>query len=168
MAIEEGKLREDLFYRLGVFHVELPPLRERIDDLPVLATALIERLNDKHGTKVVDVDKSAMAQLKARQWEGNIREFRNVLERAVILAGEGMINEHHLSAAPTAVRKAVSAQDLQINVGLTIGEAEQALTQATLAHTGNNKTRAAGILGISAKTLHVKLKQYSLESTTTA
>jgi DNA-binding NtrC family response regulator len=163
-AIAEGKLREDLFYRLGVFHVELPPLRERISDLPILAAALIERLNEKHSTKVVDIDRAAMAQLKARNWEGNIREFRNVLERAVILAGEGTIGEGHLTPPQRASFKPSANSELDINVGLTIDEAEQALIRATLLHTGNNKTRAASILGISAKTLHVKLKQYSLEA----
>jgi DNA-binding NtrC family response regulator len=163
-AIAEGKLREDLFYRLGVFHIELPPLRERVSDLPVLAAALIERLNAKHGTKVVDIDRAALAQLKSRGWEGNIREFRNVLERAVILAGEGVIAEEHLTTPQRPVLMPTAQSDLDIHVGLTIDEAEQALIRATLLHTGNNKTRAASILGISAKTLHVKLKQYSLEA----
>ena len=163
-AIAEGKLREDLFYRLGVFHIELPPLRERLSDIPILAAALIERLNTKHGTKVVDIDRAAMAQLKSRTWEGNIREFRNVLERAVILAGEGVIGEGHLTSPQRAIFKSAAHSELDINVGLTIDEAEQALIRATLTHTGNNKTRAANILGISAKTLHVKLKQYSLEA----
>jgi DNA-binding NtrC family response regulator len=164
-AIAEGKLREDLFYRLGVFHIELPPLRERISDLPVLAAALIERLNAKHGTKVVDIDRAAMNQLKLRSWEGNIREFRNVLERAVILAGTGVIGEEHLISCPQrSLGKLETESDLGIRVGLSIDDAEQALIRATLAHTGNNKTRAAGILGISAKTLHLKLRQYSLET----
>ncbi len=164
-AIAEGKLREDLFYRLGVFHIELPPLRERISDLPVLAAALIERLNAKHGTKVVDIDRAAMNQLKLRSWEGNIREFRNVLERAVILAGTGVIGEEHLTSCPQrSLGKLETESDLGIRVGLSIDDAEQALIRATLAHTGNNKTRAAGILGISAKTLHLKLRQYSLET----
>jgi DNA-binding NtrC family response regulator len=163
-AIAEGKFREDLFYRLGVFHIELPPLRERISDLPVLAAALLDRLNEKHGTKVVDIDRAALSELKSRHWEGNIREFRNVLERAVILANQGMITEAHLTNPQRAVPKHSSNAELDINVGQTIDEAEQALIRATLLHTGNNKTRAAGILGISAKTLHVKLKQYSLEA----
>jgi DNA-binding NtrC family response regulator len=163
-AIAEGKLREDLFYRLGVFHIELPPLRERLDDIPVLASALIERLNAKHGTKVVGLDRAVLAHLKARDWHGNIREFRNALERAVILAGEGLLGaEHFIEAARPVVRTAEDS-NLDIRVGLTIDEAEQALIQATLRQTANNKTRAASILGISAKTLHVKLKQYSLES----
>jgi DNA-binding NtrC family response regulator len=86
------------------------------------------------------------------------------LERAVILAGEGTIGEGHLTPPQRASFKPSANSELDINVGLTIDEAEQALIRATLLHTGNNKTRAASILGISAKTLHVKLKQYSLEA----
>jgi DNA-binding NtrC family response regulator len=154
-AIAEGKFR--------VFHIELPPLRERLDDLPFLAAALIERLNQKHGTKVLDLDQSALIQLRSRPWEGNIREFRNALERAVILAGEGTLGPEHFTVAPRLARPA-NDSGLGLSVGITIDEAEQALIRATLLHTRNNKTRAAGILGISARTLHAKLRQYSLES----
>jgi DNA-binding NtrC family response regulator len=164
VAIAEGKLREDLYYRLAVFHIELPPLRDRLDDLPVLAAALIERLNARHGAKVVDIDRAAMAELKSRTWEGNIREFRNAIERAVILAGDGTLGTEHFLAASRPIPRATPGSQLDIQVGLTIDEAERALIQATLIHAGNNKTRAASILGISPKTLHVKLKQYSLEA----
>jgi DNA-binding NtrC family response regulator len=165
VAIADGKLREDLYYRLGVFHIELPPLRERLDDIPILASALIDRLNEKHSAKVVDIDKTAMAELKARSWAGNIREFRNALERAVILAGEGTLGTQHFMPAARPLKAVTQSEsDMDIHVGLTIDEAEQALIRATLLQTSNNKTRAASILGISAKTLHVKLKQYSLEA----
>jgi DNA-binding NtrC family response regulator len=135
-----------------------------LDDLPFLAATLIERLNQKHGTKVVDLDPSALAQLKSRPWEGNIREFRNALERAVILAGEGTLGPEHFRMTHRAPPRPANDSGLDIGVGITIDDAEQALIRATLLHTGNNKTRAAGILGISARTLHAKLKQYSLES----
>jgi transcriptional regulator with PAS, ATPase and Fis domain len=164
VAIAEGKLREDLFYRLSVFQIELPPLRDRLDDIPVLAAALIERLNVKHGTKVVGLDRAVMTQLKSRGWNGNIREFRNALERAVILAGEGNLGAEHFIETSRPVARPTVGSDLDIRVGVTIDDAERSLIQATLLQTGNNKTRAANILGISAKTLHVKLKQYSLES----
>jgi DNA-binding NtrC family response regulator len=163
-AIAQGKLREDLFYRLGVFQIELPPLRERLDDLPLLAGALIERLNLKHGTKVIDLDESAIAQLKSLPWEGNVREFRNALERAVILAGDGMLSADDFKVWPRPVARQSADAGLDLGVGITIDEAEQALIKATLTHTGNNKTRAATILGISARTLHAKLKQYRLEA----
>jgi DNA-binding NtrC family response regulator len=163
-AIAQGKLREDLFYRLGVFHIELPPLRERLEDIPFLAAALIERLNAKHGTRVVDLDPSAVAQLRLRPWEGNVREFRNALERAVILAGEGTLTAEDFKVLPRPALRTAGDAGLDLCVGMTIDETEQALIRATLVHTGNNKTRAANVLGISARTLHAKLKQYRLES----
>jgi len=163
-AIAQGKLREDLFYRLGVFHIELPALRERLEDIPFLAAALIERINLKHGTKVVDLDPTAVAQLKLRPWEGNVREFRNALERAVILAGEGTLTAEDFKVWPRPAPRSLGDSGLDLCVGMTIDETEQALIRATLVHTGNNKTRAAGVLGISARTLHAKLKQYRLES----
>jgi DNA-binding NtrC family response regulator len=163
-AIALGKLREDLFYRLGVFHIELPPLRERLEDIPFLAAALIERLNLKHGTKVVDLDPSAVAQLKLHPWEGNVREFRNALERAVILAGEGTLTAEDFKVLQRPAPRRSGDSGLDVGVGMTIDETEQALIRATLVHTGNNKTRAANVLGISARTLHAKLKQYRLES----
>ena len=163
-AIAQGKLREDLFYRLGVFHIELPALRERLEDIPFLAAALIERINLKHGTRVVDLDPSAVAQLKLRPWEGNVREFRNALERAVILTGEGTLTADDFKSWPRPAARTSGDSGLDLCVGMTIDETEQALIRATLVHTGNNKTRAAGVLGISARTLHAKLKQYRLES----
>src|SRR6204780_3290878 len=95
-AIKEGKFREDLFYRLNVFPIPLPPLREHLEDLPMLVASLIEDLNRKHGTKVTDVSGALMERLQAHSWFGNVRELRNVLERAVILSGEGTLEVMHL------------------------------------------------------------------------
>src|ERR1700691_4003897 len=95
-AIREGRFREDLFYRLNVFPVPLPPLRERKEDIPVLAAALLADLNLKHGTKVTDIAPDVQDRLRVYNWPGNVREVRNVLERAVILAGEGMLHASHL------------------------------------------------------------------------
>jgi len=148
-AIAQGKFREDLFYRLGVFHIELPPLRERLEDIPFLAATLIERLNLKHGTKVVDLDPSAVAQLRMRPWEGNVREFRNALERAVILAGEGTLTAEDFKSLPRPTARSSSDSGLDLCVGMTIDETEQALIRATLVHTGNNKTRAANVLALA-------------------
>src|SRR5665213_3882879 len=167
-AIKEGKFREDLFYRLNVFPIPLPPLRERKDDLPVLAQALLQELNRKHGTKVTELSGDVLARFQTYDWPGNVRELRNVLERAVILAGEGTIQMAHLppgfSGAP-ASSGAVSATpgELHMHVGQTIEQAERALIELTLEHTKNNKTRAAEILGISQKTLFNKLKEYGTQ-----
>lgn len=167
-AIRMNQFREDLFYRLNVFEIHLPPLRERLDDVPVLARTLMEDLNRKHGTQVTDVAPEAMDLMRHYRWPGNVRELRNALERAVILASEGTILQRHLppSVAPTAVREtppaAGDASDdfLVLQPGTTIDEAERALVRRTLILTKGNKTRAAEILGISLKTLFNKLKGY--------
>jgi DNA-binding NtrC family response regulator len=168
-AIKDGKFREDLFYRLNVFPIPLPPLRDHLEDLPVLVQALLEDLNRKHGTKVTDVSPALMERLQAHSWFGNVRELRNVLERAVILSGEGTLDVAHLApgfgGAPVA-RTAPTGGELQIPVGFTIEQAERALIELTLDHTKNNKTRAAEILGISQKTLFNKLKEYGAQGAT--
>jgi transcriptional regulator with PAS, ATPase and Fis domain len=167
-AIKESKFREDLFYRLNVFPIPLPPLRERKDDLPILAQALLEELNRKHATKVTELSGEVLDRFQTYDWPGNVRELRNVLERAVILAGEGTIQMAHLppgfSGAPASSGAVSSDQgDLHIRVGQTIEQAERALIELTLEHTKNNKTRAAEILGISQKTLFNKLKEYGTQ-----
>ncbi|MGA3206128.1 MAG: sigma-54 dependent transcriptional regulator [Bryobacteraceae bacterium] len=174
-AIREGRFREDLFYRLNVFPIPLPPLRERKDDLPSLAAALLSDLNLKHGTKVTDVSKEVLERFRAYNWPGNVRELRNAVERAVILAGEGTIAPAHLAAgfggqstpAPAAAAAAAhhgNSEELRIPVGSTIEQAERALIELTLEHTRHNKTRAAEVLGISQKTLFNKLKEYGAQT----
>jgi DNA-binding NtrC family response regulator len=166
-SLKKGEVREDLYYRLNVFKIELPPLRDRLEDLPLLTEAILGDLNKKHGCKVTDLEPEVRTLFSRYQWPGNVRELRNVLERAVILAGEGTIQAAHLpptfGAAPGASRPPQPAQSLDsvsLPVGTTVGEAEKALIQLTLQHTKNNKTRAAEILGISLKTLFNKLKEY--------
>lgn len=165
-AIREGKFREDLFYRLNVFPIHLPPLRDHLEDLPVLASSLLEDLNRKHSTKVTDISPAVMELLQAHSWLGNVRELRNVIERATILAGEGTIEIVHLppgfGGAPVS-RATSTSGELHVPVGSTIEQAERALIELTLDHTKNNKTRAAEILGISQKTLFNKLKEYGAQ-----
>lgn len=158
-ALREGRLREDLYYRLNVFDLEVPPLRERISDLPILAEALIHTINQKHGVRVTGISHAAMEELKRRNWKGNVRELRNVLERAAILTGDGEI----FALPPTEQPNRPSASGSEtggVEVGMTIDDAERWLIEATLTRMGNNKTRAAIVLGISAKTLHAKLRKY--------
>ncbi len=163
-AIKENKLREDLYYRLNIFHIHLPPLRDRMDDIPLIAATLIEKLNRKHGTRVTHLDSATIDALAAHRWDGNVRELRNVIERAMILAGEGPLLRSHLYLpSHRSTEAAATANGLGIQVGMSIDEAERVLIEATLHQTKNNKTRAATTLGISAKTLHVKLKQYRLQ-----
>jgi len=169
-AIAEGKFREDLYYRLNVFHIFLPPLRERKDDLPTLCNALIEGLNRKHQTRVTDLQQQVLETFFSYGWPGNVRELRNVLERAIILAGEGTVKMIHLPKSfgllPTpskSIIEAAAADDqllrVTLPVGTTLDQAERELIDLTLKHTNNNRTRAADILGISIKTLFNKLKE---------
>jgi DNA-binding NtrC family response regulator len=192
-AIQDGKLREDLYYRINVFHIELPPLRDRKEDIPMIVEAMIHNLNKKHDTRVTHASPEFLAMLQERSWEGNVRELRNVLERAVILASAGpirpgdvpFISRPHVAAAPQHHAMAAEVggsgtghlppvthspsvpsdpEALPVRLGMTIGEAERVLIEATLASTAMNKTRAASILDISTKTLHTKLRQYQLVS----
>ncbi len=172
-AIRGGHLREDLFYRLNVFHVHLPPLRERKQDIASISDALISDLNRKHDCHVAGISSEVLAALERHNWPGNVRELRNVLERAVILSGEGTIEIRHVpaflqgravmaaaaGAAPAAPPEEESGA-VRFSIGTTVGDAEKGLILRTLEHTRNNKTRAAEILGISLKTLHNKLKEY--------
>jgi DNA-binding NtrC family response regulator len=166
-ALKDGRFREDLYYRLNVFPIPLPPLRDRQEDLAVLAAALLEQLNKKHGVKATDISPPVLERFQAHSWPGNVRELRNVLERAVIVAGEGSIELQHLPPGfgGTATPRPTGADgDLRIPVGYTIEQAERALIEMTLEHTRNNKTRAAEILGISQKTLFNKLKEYGAQA----
>jgi DNA-binding NtrC family response regulator len=165
-ALKKGDLREDLYYRLNVFQIQLPPLRQRMADLPLLCETLITHLNRKQDCNVTYVVPEVMEAFKKYQWPGNVRELRNVLERAVIMAGEGAVQMSHLpydfgvSVGSRPPAQVFEPESVRLPVGTTVSEAEKALIQVTLQHTKNNKTRAAEILGISLKTLFNKLKEY--------
>ena len=165
-ALKKGDLREDLFYRLNVFQISLPPLRQRLADIPVLCEALITSLNHKHLCNVTNISDEVMEAFKKYSWPGNVRELRNVLERAVIMAGENTVQMTHLpydfgvSVGSRHVGQIFEPESVRLPVGTTVAEAEKALILVTLTHTKNNKTRAAEILGISLKTLFNKLKEY--------
>ena len=170
-AIRDGKLREDLYYRLNVFEIHLPPLRDRKEDIPGIVDAMVQTLNRKHGTRVSGLSDFFLGKLMSHSWDGNVRELRNVIERAAILAGEGNLGEPHIppsfrnAAAPVSCAATGDTSDpnkLFLQVGTSLEEAERTLIEATLQHAGNNKSRAASILGISTKTLYTKLKQYRL------
>jgi DNA-binding NtrC family response regulator len=157
-AVKSGRLREDLYYRLNVFAIELPPLRQRKDDLPLLIQSFLAEFNARNGKTVTAVEPAAMRVLEQYHWPGNVRELRNVVERAVILSSGEFIESKHLpplmAGAPEAAAPTVS-----LRPGMTVDEAERELILLTLEHTHDNKTRAAEILGISLKTLHNKLNR---------
>ena len=157
-AVKSSKLREDLYYRLNVFAIELPPLRQRKDDLSLLIQSFLTEFNERNGKSVSAVDAAAMRILEQYNWPGNVRELRNVIERAVILSSGAFIEPKHLPPLVTEssdVAKAI----VSLEPGTTVEEAERRLILMTLEHTHDNKTRAAEILGISLKTLHNKLNR---------
>jgi transcriptional regulator with PAS, ATPase and Fis domain len=169
-VLKKGELREDLYYRLNVFEIQLPPLRDRMSDLPLLCENLINQLNRKHQVNVSHLSAEVMEAFRKHPWPGNVRELRNVLERAVIVAGEGAIQMAHLpydfgvSSGTRTPAQIIEPESVRLPVGTTVSQGEKALIQLTLQHTKNNKTRAADILGISLKTLFNKLKEYGAES----
>jgi transcriptional regulator with PAS, ATPase and Fis domain len=162
-AVARGQLRNDLFYRLNVFNIQLPPLREHKDDLPALVQALLADMNEKHSRKVGGVSEAVMHAFQSHAWPGNVRELRNTLERAVIVCDSALVEPRHLPPGFGHVVPRAPVQEanaVRLGVGTTVGEAERLLILKTLEATNNNKTRAAEILGISLKTLHNKLKEY--------
>jgi DNA-binding NtrC family response regulator len=161
-AVQKGTLREDLYYRLNVFAFRLPTLRERKEDLPLLVQAFINEFNTRNQKAIAGVEQQAMRMLEQYAWPGNVRELRNVIERATILAPGPFIEAKHLP--PTLAEEPPVLQQPQVALapGTTVEEAERRLIVMTLAHTRDNKTRAAEILGISLKTLHNKLNKLRL------
>jgi DNA-binding NtrC family response regulator len=170
-AVAQGHLRNDLFYRLNVFNIAMPPLREHKQDLNELVTALLADMNAKHGRNVQMVSDSVMSMFNAYAWPGNVRELRNTLERAIIVCDGPVIESRHLPPGFGQVTPRAPVQEanaVRLGVGTTVGEAEKLLILKTLEATNNNKTRAAEILGISLKTLHNKLKEYGSNQVATA
>jgi DNA-binding NtrC family response regulator len=159
-ALREGAFREDLFYRLNVFTLTLPPLRERKEDIPLLVRAFLEELNVKYGKRIAGAEEEALALLRDHGWPGNVRELRNVIERGAIACEDGALAARHLTLPAAREPERPSGDVLALPVGTTVEEAEKQLILRTLASTRHNKTRAAEILGISLKTLHNKLHRY--------
>ncbi|HKS82073.1 MAG TPA: sigma-54 dependent transcriptional regulator [Candidatus Acidoferrales bacterium] len=161
-AVADGHLRQDLFFRLNVFHIHLPPLREHKDDLPLLVDHLLVDISEKHGKKVTGVGADVMDLFKSYPWPGNVRELRNVLERAAIATDRATIGRQHLPSdfgkAPAIGGSGLGG--IRFPVGTTVDEVERELILQTLSSTSQNKTRAAELLGISLKTLHNKMKEY--------
>ena len=162
-AVARGELRSDLYYRLNVFNIHMPPLREHKEDIAGLVKLLLAEMSEKHGRKVTAVSEAVLNQFNNYAWPGNVRELRNTIERAVIVCDTGVVETKHLPPGfgQAPLRTAANDPDaVRLGVGTTVEEAEKMLILKTLEATSNNKTRAAEILGISLKTLHNKLKEY--------
>ena len=174
-AVSQGKLREDLWYRLKVFPVVLPPLRDRGGDIEVLAEHFLAELNNANGTGK-RWDRSALRLLDDHGWPGNVRELKNLVHRAYILADEELAAPHvadqlgsmpirNGSGAASAAHASMNGDAIAIAVGSTVAAAERRLIEATLLHCAGNKQRTAEMLGISLKTLYNRLSAYRAEET---
>src|SRR5437868_6103888 len=166
-AVADGHLRQDLYYRLNVFTIHMPALREHKEDMPDLVQRLLQEMNSRHARNVTHVSDAVMHAFQNYSWPGNVRELRNALEHAIIIAEDPtsatVIEPRHLPPGFGQITARAAASDpngVRLGVGTTVEEAERLLILKTLESTSNNKTRAAEILGISLKTLHNKLKEY--------
>lgn len=159
-AIKDGALREDLYYRLNVFTLPLPALRERGEDIPLLIQAFVEELNVKYEKRIKSVDEATLQALLRHPWPGNVRELRNTIERAMIVCETDLVASRHLPPSIASETKGDGPDSITVPFGISLEEAEKDLIRRTLASVNNNKTKAAEILGISLKTLHNKLHRY--------
>lgn len=163
IAVASGQLREDLFHRLCVFPIAMPPLRERNDDVVLLAEAFLRELIAQEG-RTAAFDDEALAVLRAYSWPGNVRQLRNVVQRAYVIASD-IIRVEHLPEQVVADRLVVASEDgrpaLRVELGTTIAEAERRLIEATLRSHGGNKRTTADVLGVSLRTLYNRLNSYA-------
>lgn len=159
--IVEGKFREDLFYRLNVVRIHVPPLRERKDDLPLLITAFIHEIAKENGKKIEGIDTKARSVLYAYDWPGNVRQLRNCIESAVVMTSGTVIT---LDDLPPSILQQNESLSLHVPVGVTMAEAEKQVILQTLSAQNGNKSKTAEVLGIGRKTLHRKLNEYGIAS----
>lgn len=158
--IAEHRFREDLFYRLNVVHIQVPSLRERKDDIPLLVASFLEEFAKENNKKITGIDARARSALYKYNWPGNIRQLRNCIESAVVMCSGSEIT---LEDLPPSVSGASDTDMISIPVGITLAEAEKILIQQNLAVNKGNKSKTADILGIGRKTLHRKIDEYNLE-----
>jgi DNA-binding NtrC family response regulator len=158
-AIAKGAFREDLYYRLNVVNIHIPPLRDRKDDIPLLIAAFLREFSQENGKAIEGIDPKARRALVGYAWPGNVRQLRNSIESAVVLCKGSVIT---LEDLPPGIRGEQGGDAVRLAVGSTLAEAEKELIRSTLAREGGNKSRAAEVLGIGRKTLHRKLQEYGL------
>jgi transcriptional regulator with PAS, ATPase and Fis domain len=162
-AVRDGRLREDLYYRLAVFELELPPLRERLDDVPLLVEHFIKQFNRSHDRAVQEVAQDCIAVLRSHSWPGNVRQLRNVIEGAVILCRSSILS---LEDLPKLASRGKAREPVFIvRMGTSRHEVERELIVRTLAYASGDKARTAAILGMSRGTLYNRLESYKLHET---
>jgi DNA-binding NtrC family response regulator len=158
-AIADGKFREDLYYRINVIPLTLPPLRERKDDIELLAQHFLKKYSQANHKKAVAIDDAAMRMLCDHNWKGNVRELENVIERAVLIGNSGSVLPEHL-LLDSAQGSTNSADFVEVKAGYTVRQMEKKLIYETLKEVEDNRTQAAELLGISIRTLRNKLHEY--------
>ncbi|MGH8012955.1 MAG: sigma-54-dependent transcriptional regulator, partial [Candidatus Binataceae bacterium] len=165
-ALREGKFREDLYYRLNVFSIELPSLAERAEDIPALVEHLLREIDMPPEKNIAGVEGECLEVLKSYHWPGNVRQLRNVIERAVIVAHSPLITVADLPA--DLKRTGATSANLELKLGMSLDEVERELILRTIEYAGGNKSRAAEILGVSLKTLYNRLERYHAKDAPTA
>jgi DNA-binding NtrC family response regulator len=160
-AVKDKAFREDLYYRINVLAISLPPLRRRVEDIPLLVESFIAEFNQKYDRQVKSVDETAMMRLRDHAWPGNVRELRNIIERAVVGCSEELVTPTllPLGLAPPE-RREQQGDGVLLPLGTTLEQGERELILRTLESVKNNKTRAAAILGTTPKTLHNKTRRW--------
>ena len=159
-AIADGKMREDLYYRLNVFPIEVPPLRNRLEDIPLFSHFFLQKLNETEDKKVEKIDADFIEALQAYEWPGNVRELRNVINRAFIMARTDTLTVDCLPDKLAGNRRKRSKDAVTIPLGQPMEEVERIIIEETLSMTDGDRRRTAEILGISYKTLYNKTKKY--------
>ncbi len=158
-AIAKGTFREDLYYRLNVVNIHIPPLRERKEDIPLLVAAFLREFSQENGKPIEGIDAKARLALYNYSWPGNVRQLRNSIESAVVLSKGTTITMDDL---PPNIRGETGTDSLRLAVGASLADVEKEVIRSTLAREGGNKSRTAEILGIGRKTLHRKIEEYGL------
>lgn len=161
-AVDEGMLRRDLLYRIQVFHIHLPPLRKRVDDIELISRYFLDRYNTQEKAHK-RFSPEALAMMQCYSWPGNLRELRNVVYRAFVMADE-LIETNHLPPDVTLPRPSLAGPSVSIQVGSSLADAERRLILATLEYCKGRRDRAAQILGVSVKTLYNRLREYRSRS----
>ncbi len=161
IAVEEGRMREDLFHRLNVFPLSVPPLCERGEDIVLIARHFLAELNAEHGTQK-DFAPDALTRLHEYAWPGNVRELKNFVQRVYIMAGNGDLERTHVGDQGRTPKSAAPIPAIHIPVGASLAAADRQLILATLNFCNDDKRRAADMLGICLKTLYTKIKEYQL------
>ena len=160
--VDAGKFREDLYYRLAVVLIEIPELRERRQDIPLLVEAFLGELNKSHDKSVKGVSRGAMDALRTYDWPGNVRELRNCIEGMVAFARPGAVLG--ISELPPHLREQKQSEDgFVLRVGMTMEDVEKTIIEKTLQATGHNKEKTAEILQIGLRTLYRKIKEYQIQ-----